>query len=184
MVLNQLIEKIKNNDPLSISSPYRKAAVAIIIRLVNNTPNIIFVLRSSDLKEHPGQIAFPGGRIDKKDTNLIDTAIRETHEEIGITLTSTDCIGRIDDFITNTSYHVTPYIFKYTGHEEYKLSDEHEDIFEVSLEFLLDENNQSSKKGFYYDREWILYSYKINDNQIIWGATGCMLFDFLQVLRS
>ena len=184
MRLNSIIEKIKKNSPISVSSPYKKASVAIIIRIIENEAHLIFVLRSEKLKEHPGQIGFPGGRVEKSDINLIETAIRETKEEIGIDISEADCIGRIDDFVTNTSYQVMPYVFLYKGSQEYTLSDEHEEIFEVSLNYLLDPKNELSKKGFYFEREWILYSYKINDGRIVWGATGCMLNDFLSVLRS
>lgn len=184
MLLNSIIEKIKKNSPLSVSSPYKKASVAIILREINNVAHIIFVLRSQNLKEHPGQIAFPGGRVEDSDHDLIHTAIRETKEEIGIDLSYSDCIGRIDDFITNTSYQVTPYVFLYKGNQDYLISDEHEDLFEVDLNYLINVENEQSKKGFYYEREWVLYSYKINNGKIVWGATGCMLNDFLSVLRS
>ena len=113
MALNSIIEKIKKNSPISVSSPYKKAAVAIIIKTIDDKPHIIFVLRSNKLKEHAGQIAFPGGRVDEEDDDLIKTAIRETKEEIGIDLDKKDCIGRIDDFITNTSYHVICHVIRW-----------------------------------------------------------------------
>ena len=92
-----------------------KSAVLVPIIFENNSANIILTYRSAKLKDHAGQISFPGGRIDKKDLSPIDTAIRETKEEIGIEKKYINIIGNLDNYVTGTGFQILPIIANVIG---------------------------------------------------------------------
>lgn len=88
----------------------RPAAVALVITAnEDNEACFIITRRASRLKHHSGQFAFPGGQLDDNESN-IDAALRETREEIGLTLTPADVLGRLDDFATRSGFRMSPIV--------------------------------------------------------------------------
>ncbi len=130
-----------------VDEPLRKrlrpAAVLIPIIERQHGLSLILTQRSAKLRQHAGQISFPGGRYEHQDQHLLTTALRETEEEIGLARRHIDLIGRIDDYYTVTGYQVTPVIGLVTP--PFDLTpDDHEvaEVFEVPLEFILNPRNQ------------------------------------------
>ncbi|WP_371734408.1 CoA pyrophosphatase [Thalassospira sp. B30-1] len=99
--------------------------------------------RTDHLSDHAGQISFPGGRQEDHDNTLEETALRETEEEIGLSRTHIELVGRLDDYYTVTGYRVTPVVGLITP--PFDLApDAHEvaEVFEVPLEFIVEPQNQ------------------------------------------
>ena len=198
--MNNTNQKIVPEARSSVSlSELKTAAVAIILiekysKIKNDFEySIVFGQRSNKIRYHKGQIAFPGGSLDKEDENLKETAIRETCEEIGINIdlnsSEWEFLGQYPkNFITVSDFLITPFIFVYRLKNGGKLNfkpdgSEIIEVFEVPMEHLLDPANLSMEK-----REWQgniidMYFYRFN-GKTIWGITGWLLHDFLSSLTK
>src|SRR5512138_1389868 len=90
------------------------ARAAVLVPIVDAVdcvePELLFIVRKSDLARHPGQIAFPGGRAEPSDRDLAHTALRETHEELGISPDRIEVLGLLDDVPTPTQFVITPVV--------------------------------------------------------------------------
>jgi len=89
---------------------YRKAAVLVLIVCIEGEWNLLFTKRSDSLKNHRGQVSFPGGAKEDNDIDVVATAIREAQEEIGISRDNIKVIGRMPEFLTISDFAVTPVI--------------------------------------------------------------------------
>jgi len=96
--------------PQFLTEPPRLAAVLIPFLSGEAGWHILFTRRHSDLPEHSGQVAFPGGRADPEDLSLEQTALRESYEEIGLKPQDVRILGRLQDYLTITNYRVTPIV--------------------------------------------------------------------------
>jgi 8-oxo-dGTP pyrophosphatase MutT (NUDIX family) len=172
----------KNRAPLTkdmawLNTPIIPAAVLVAIVLREKNMGILLTQRSSQLKHHAGQIAFPGGKIEQSDKSPEDAAVRETAEEIGIEKKYILPVGRLGDYITVTGFRVTPIVA--TLSPLFSLSpsfDEVQHIFELPLALCLDQRQYQQRvichpKGTL--RVTHLLPYK---EQVIWGATATILY--------
>ncbi len=160
----------------------KKAAVLIIIY----NKSIIFIKRNKDLKIHPGEISFPGGTFDEKyDNSLLDTALRETNEEIGIKSDDIVILGEMDPFQTLvTNINVVPFIAKSKREnlEFYICPDEVEKILIVPIKHLLD-NKFKVKVPLKFHGQLYYNTFYYYKNNLIWGATSRILDEFLKNKR-
>lgn len=153
----------------------RPAAVLVPLIQKDGAWHIILTMRSSALKHHPGQIPFPGGKQDASDVTLVDTALREAHEEIGLPPETVEVLGQLPPHETVTGFEVTPVIGCIgADFEERAELGEVAEIFSVPLDFLTNSTNfqiQSrrwrGKSRYYYTIPYGPY--------YIWGATARML---------
>ena len=131
---------------------------------------------------HKGQISFPGGGRDAEDPHLIHTALRETHEEIGVHPSHVDILGRLDDHRTISNFLVTPYVGWLDRYPyEWRFSeDEVAYLLEVPLDHLRDPANYIPDRRVINGREVVLPSYQF-EQDLIWGATARMLTNFLDI---
>ena len=167
-------------------SPLKPAAVLIGL-VENKTPeqglNIILTKRASHLKHHPSQISFPGGKAETKDKNLIATALREAHEEIGLCPSAITVIGQLPSYETISGFRVTPIIGIVKSDQSFCI-DENEvsEVFQVPLNhFLAEENHlsiQTTKQGEHFNIHFLPYN-----EYNIWGATASMLKDLVLHIR-
>lgn len=143
--------------------------------------SMLFTLRSRHLKHHAGQVSFPGGKQEPSDNNLLSTALRETHEEIGIHPQCIEVIGSLPRYRTVSRFEVVPYVGFVRMPLEMALdTNEVESVFEVPLSFLLDKNNhfihwvkrKNAAQHPIYFIKW--------HEQVIWGATAA----FVRVLSN
>lgn len=158
------------------------AAVLVLIYEHEGVPHIIFQKRTDKVDTHKGQISFPGGGADPEDANLIQTALRETHEEIGVEPGHVDVLGRLDDMITVSNFRVTPYV-GWLSHFPYEWTFSEFEVaylLEVPIPYL------RSDECFVPDRRIVngevrtMAAYRWGDD-LIWGATAYMLKRFLDL---
>ena len=173
--LNQInLKKIDENLP--------QAAVLILIVENEKDYSIVFTERSKRLPSHSGEVSFPGGKKENEDKNLIETALRETHEEIGIKPSSIKVLGRMNSQESRFGLSVTPYIGYTTGNLEFILEPkEVETIFTVPLEYLkknpLISNKITNASGETFETPVINF-----ENYKIWGLTLGFTLQFLNLI--
>ncbi|BDT79471.1 coenzyme A pyrophosphatase [Polynucleobacter yangtzensis] len=160
-----------------------KAAVLIPLVLKEGGLSVLLTQRTNHLRDHAGQISFPGGRMDPEDQSPNDTALRESQEEIGLDPKRVEIIGHMPQYLTVSGYSVTPVVGLVQAQAEYVLDEfEVADVFEVPLSFLLDPANhqvrlwQSEQGG----RRFYSMPY---ENRFIWGATAGMLRNLYHLLK-
>jgi 8-oxo-dGTP pyrophosphatase MutT (NUDIX family) len=148
-------------------------------------PHVVFQKRTDRVEAHKGQVSFPGGRRDPEDPHLLHTALRETHEEIGVDPAHVEVFGEIDQIRTISNFVVTPYVGWLDRYPyEWRFS-EHEVAYllEVPVDHLLDPVNFVPDRRQVGGREIVMPSYRWRDD-LIWGATGRMLTNFLDLWNA
>jgi 8-oxo-dGTP pyrophosphatase MutT (NUDIX family) len=162
---------------------FKRAAVLIPLFKKNGEYHILFTRRTDMVEHHKGQISFPGGRQDKKDKDLLTTALREAREEMGIEKKDVRILGELDDICTaTTDFCVSPFVALIPYPYPFKVnSREIEEVLEVPLSVLLDESRfrQELHKGD--GKPFLVYFYQHKDHTI-WGATAGILKQLLDLL--
>lgn len=160
-----------------------EAAVLIPLLLKDDGLSVLLTQRTNHLRDHAGQISFPGGRMDPGDAGPNDTALRESQEEIGLEPSRVEIIGHMPQYLTVSGYSVTPVVGLVQAQAEYVLDEfEVADVFEVPLQFLMDPANHQvrmwqSEQG---SRRFYAMPY---ENRFIWGATAGMLRNLYHLLK-
>ena len=165
-----------------LTSDLMAAAVLIPIITREASLSVLLTERSPDLKHHAGQISFPGGRMDAADRDIRATALRETHEEVGIDPAHVEIIGYLDPNPTVTGYAVTPVVALVELRQKLVIDPlEVKSAFEVPLPFLLDEDNQQSAEREFEGVMVPIAEFNFGQYRI-WGATASMLIQFRKFL--
>jgi len=159
---------------------------AVLVPVVNRPEGLTLLLtqRSAELPDHPGQISFPGGRVEPGDRSLAHTALRETVEEVGLAQDRVHILGELADYETVTGYRVTPVV----GWVEppFTLTTDPVEVaeaFEVPLAFLLDPANQQRHYRVLGELRRDFWAIPWRD-RYIWGATAAMLLILDRTLRA
>jgi 8-oxo-dGTP pyrophosphatase MutT (NUDIX family) len=166
--------------------PLKSAAVLIALVEPDHADEGLQVLltkRASHLKHHPSQVSFPGGKAEQEDNSLIDTALREAFEEIGLSREAVSVAGQLPPYQTISGFQVTPIIATVARSQAYKI-DENEvaEIFQVPLQHFLTTNDHhvftASRNGKAHNVHFLPYKH-----YNIWGATAVMLKDLVSHLN-
>ena len=178
--LNQYFKAIGKDTNIEFSP------AGVLIPLVQQPTssgwNVILTKRAEHLKHHAGEISFPGGRFENIDQNLMKTATRETHEEIGIAPENIEILGKLPMQKTISGYLVTPFVGKIKKREILKIDkNEVETAFEVPLEFALDPENHQKVQQQVGELAFSFYAIHYQ-NYRIWGATARMLINLSRLL--
>lgn len=183
----RLREALAGYAPQTIQpdTPLPPAGVLLILHERPDGPYVIFQKRTDHVRDHKGQISFPGGMMDPGDESVLHTALRETFEEIGVSEDHVEVFGQLDDMVTVSNFLVTPYVGWLERYPyEWVFSDmEVAYLLEVPLAHLLDPLNQVPDRRVINGREYTFQSYQFEDD-LIWGATARMLGNFLDICRS
>jgi len=153
------------------------AAVLLPI-IAREEPAVLFTRRTPHLSRHGGEVSFPGGRVDEGDLTLVETALRETQEETGITAAFVNVAGFLDSYETGTGFAILPVVGLLSeGYELMPDANEVEEVFEVPLVFLLDPDNRERRSMEWQGRRREFYAFTY-DRHYIWGATAGILVNF------
>lgn len=149
---------------------------AVLVAIVDRCePGLILTVRPETLRQHPGQIAFPGGRIDPGDDGPVAAALREAQEEIALQPADVDVIGLADGYRTVTGFHVTPVVAVIPP--DLALTPQPGEvaaIFEAPLDYLLRPAHQQVRTILWNGRERSYYEI-VWEGHLIWGATAAMI---------
>lgn len=170
---------------LQREGPLTPAAVLFPIVQREGGATVLLTQRTAHLKDHPGQISFPGGRVEPDDESPLHTALRETEEEIGLKRGHITLLGYLPEYRTGTGFRVTPVVA--TVRPPFDLVPdpfEVAEVFEVPLSFLLDADNHQQHSLHYRGALRHFYAMPYGD-YFIWGATAGMirsLFDRMAIV--
>ena len=169
------VKTVHPESDFPLIEPGRPAAVLIPLIDDGDSLRVLFTERAKHLKHHPGQVSFPGGKLEDSDENLMFTALRETEEEIGIPANLIDVVGTLPKFRTISRYEVVPFIgFVNPGYQLTLDRNEVESVFEVPLSYLIDKNNHFIHWTKRRNRQHPIYFITWQD-RTIWGATASFL---------
>jgi 8-oxo-dGTP pyrophosphatase MutT (NUDIX family) len=154
--------------------PIRPAAVLVGI-VDRPAPAVLLTQRAHHLPDHPGQVSFPGGKIDKSDANPLDSALREAEEEIGLDRKFVEPLGYLDLYMTTLGYRIVPVIARVQPGFALTLNTSEVDAsFEVPLAFLMDMNNVQRHSRDWQGMTRHYYAFTFGEHYI-WGVTAGIL---------
>jgi len=161
----------------------KRASVMIPLVPIEGEWHLLFSRRSPELSVHSGQISFPGGGAHRGE-ELVDAALREMYEEVGVEPSIVEVIGRLDDVITRTGFLVAPFVGVLATRPDYVLQEsEVDEVFEVPMEHLLRDGTPSIRYVDYKGSSYPVYVYP-TELMNIWGLTGRILKGFIDVVRE
>ncbi len=162
----------------------RAAAVLVPVIMRANGLQILLTQRPEHMKSHAGQISFPGGKVERDDQNMIDTALRETEEEVGITRNFIEPVGLLERYSTGTGFDITPVVALVQPEFILKIDpNEVAEAFEVPLRFLMDDNRYETHNWDWKGKTYFFHAISYGE-RYIWGATAGILRNLSERLRS
>ncbi|HUE11140.1 MAG TPA: CoA pyrophosphatase [Steroidobacteraceae bacterium] len=173
-------------ERMRASLPKERVPAAVLVPLVERAAGLTVLLtqRAATLKDHAGQISFPGGRIEPTDADAWHAALREAHEEIGLSESFVEFAGYLPDHWVGTGFRVTPGVGFVNPRYELRIAQaEVHDVFEVPLDFILDAANHKSRMRRMGDVTLEVYDIPYGERNI-WGATAGMLMTLRRLLQA
>lgn len=163
-----------------------RTPAAVLVPIVNRAGGltVLFTQRSEALPDHPGQISFPGGRVDPEDASVVAAALREAQEEVGLSPDNVTVLGQLATYETVTGYYVTPIV----GWVEPPFSIVNDpievaEVFEVPLSHLLTPGNLQRHFRMIGERRRDYFAIPF-EKRTIWGATAAMLVMLARTLNA
>jgi 8-oxo-dGTP pyrophosphatase MutT (NUDIX family) len=176
----EVLERMRS----SLTTPLVPAAVLVPLVEREGGLTVLLTQRAATLKDHAGQISFPGGRIEPDDADAWRAALREAREEIGLSDAFVEFAGFLPDHWVGTGFRVTPAVGFVNPRYELRIAEaEVHDVFEVPLQFILDEANHKARTRVLAGSALTVYDIPYGD-RIIWGATAGMLLTLRRQLRA
>ena len=166
-------------------NPKKAAVLALFYPNKRNETSILLTQRASYKGTHSAQISFPGGKVEKTDKNLQETALREAFEEVGIHKEDVTVIREMTDvYIPPSNFLATPFIAYANAEPKYLINHEVDSIIEITVNDLLSESSITSiTMNTSYMNNIDVPAFSIN-SKIIWGATGMMLSEIKDLLKT
>lgn len=164
--------------------PIRPAAV--LVPLIDHEPNpsVLLTRRTDSLRQHAGQISFPGGAIEAQDPDPVAAALRETREETGMDTSDVEILGFLDTYLTITRFAITPVVARVAPGKTLQANPrEVSELFEVPLAHVLNPNNVRSHVGRRGEIRVRYFSIPYQDRHI-WGATAGMLMNLANKIKD
>jgi 8-oxo-dGTP pyrophosphatase MutT (NUDIX family) len=162
------------------------ARAAVLIALVQGSEGLSLLLtrRTESVETHKGQISFPGGVQDHPGERAVETALRETKEELGIEPGLVEILGMLDEKLVPTKFVITP-VVGYLKHPPAITIHPGEvaEVFSVPLSFFADDANASSEQRLFEDRTVTVWHFHYQQHHI-WGATAAIIRDLVELIHS
>ncbi len=179
-------EKWRDKNIIKNQNPRQAAVMALFYPDISNITKLLLILRKTYSGVHSNQIGFPGGKVEPEDIDLLDTAKRETHEEVGVHPNSVKVLKKLSEiYIPPSNFLVQPYIGLYANPKPFKIQeDEVEALVEVKLiDFLNEENLIEQQLSTSYAKNIHVPAFKLN-GYTVWGATAMMLNEIKDLLNK
>ena len=173
MLLDDLKSKLSSpiNPTLENTGKFRLASVLAVI--YDKEPVVVMTEKPKHMKFHAGEISFPGGKLDINDSDLLETALRETSEEIGLTITQDQIVGQLEPVVTlNSGFLILPFVSVVDEIPTLVANSEVEKIFHIPLESFLDTAARDPDPSHNIIQEMYTFEY---EKQIVWGASARIL---------
>jgi 8-oxo-dGTP pyrophosphatase MutT (NUDIX family) len=188
--LRDALERGRRRSPVLLEGDVLEGAdddltpAAVLVAVVDHvSPTVILTERPETMRRHPGQISFPGGRIDPEDDGPVAAALREAEEEIALPRESVEVVGTADRYRTVTGFEVTPIVGVVPpGLDLRPQPGEVAAMFEAPLHFLLDPRHQVVRTAVWQGRERSYYEIDWEGRRI-WGATAAMIVNLSRRLE-
>ncbi len=173
-------------DWAGLSMQRESMPAAVLVPLIDHgtSQSVLLTRRTDHLHHHPGQISFPGGRVETVDGSPTDAALRETEEEIGLDRRHVELLGALPDYVTGTGFRITPLVG--IVHPPFKLTlDAFEvaEAFEVPLEHFLNPANHQRHKMEFQGRMVSFHAMPYH-NHYIWGATAGIIMSLYRLMQG
>lgn len=182
-MLDKLAQRIQCYSPRALALPPHTREAAVLMPLTRTeNPELLLTLRAKNLSTHGGEVAFPGGRRDPEDRDLVYTALRETHEEVGLEPELVQVVGSLSEVVSRHGVKVTPYVGFIPDAVEYRANaGEIASIFSVPLEFFAEDPRQTTHRIDYFGHTWFVPSYQFSGYKI-WGLTAIMVVELVNLV--
>lgn len=177
-----LVQRLTDYAPRKLDLNYTEAGILVPVTDDTGNPEMIFTLRSANLSTHSGQVAYPGGKRDVGDLSLAATALRETHEEIGLPPDQVEIISPLSQVMSLHGILVSPYVGVVP--EGYPLEPnpgEIDSIFQVPLSFFLEDRRERTDAIPFQNQTIHVPCYRWGRYQI-WGLSAVVLVEFLNAV--
>ena len=176
-------QRLADSCPRFLANKYvAEAAVLISVFQREGEPYLLLTVRTQEVAIHKGQISFPGGLRDERDSSLRETALRETEEEVGITADWVEIMGQLDEYRSKTNLRVRPFVgFLKEGFTVSPNPQEVERILEVPLHFF-SQTTPREEVCQRHGRQETLYFYEYGSD-VIWGLTAAIIRDLMRLLK-
>jgi len=167
------------NLEIKSDASYRLASVLVVI--YGQSPKIIMTEKPKSMKFHAGEISFPGGKFDANDSDLLETALRETSEEIGLQVSQDQVIGQLTPVMTlNSGFLILPFVCLLNDIPVLMANSEVENILHIPLNSFLKTVAKDTDSSHNLIDEMYTFEYQ---NQIVWGASARILKEIENSLR-
>jgi 8-oxo-dGTP pyrophosphatase MutT (NUDIX family) len=197
LTIEQIVARLANAPPIPLDGPYpegllkerlRPAAVLIPLMMKEKSWHVLLIRRAEHSEDlHSGQVAFPGGGAHPEDLDIISTALRESHEELGILPGDVRVLGKMNEFITISSYKVTPVVGVIPYPYEFQLDKrEVTRVFSIPLEWLADPTHYEIRQRELpppYPPIEVIY-YHPYDGENLWGASARFMLGLIHILNN
>jgi len=180
--LSKVLKERKKTENPGVG--FTPSAVLVPLYEKEGQYHLLYTLRSLQVRDHKGQISFPGGVQETSDSNLIQTALRESEEEIGLKPGSVEIIGELEDILTPTQYRITPFVGLIPHPYSFTLNAiEIAELVEVPLNFLLEPANLCYGRPDIEDCQWDTPFFRY-ERHTIWGATGRITKELVELIQQ
>jgi len=171
--------------PITLGNNHRPASVLLPLLTIDHQWHLLFIRRTETVQDHKGQVAFPGGSVERDDRDIVTTALREAEEEIGLHPTDVQILGRMNPFGTVTNYLITPVVGLIPWPYPLQLqADEVVRAFTIPLSWLADPKRHDIRPVEVRGTRITAIHYERYDNEYLWGITAQITLDFLAILQS
>ncbi|MEH6575930.1 MAG: CoA pyrophosphatase [Amphritea sp.] len=180
-MINKLKQRLHGYIPRTFNSARPEAGVLIALTDNAADPQVVLTRRAGHLSTHGGEIAFPGGKRDAEDRDLLFTALREAEEEVGLSPSEVEVLGPLGQVMSKHNLRVTPFVGVISADTELVPNlDELDRVFKVPLSFFLEDHRHHTDAILFKGKTHYVPAYEFEGN-IIWGLTAYMLIEMLNI---
>lgn len=181
-MLQQLIERVRQNRPASLDMALPDASVLVPVTNSSRDPELILTRRALTMNSHAGEVAFPGGKKDPEDVDLLATALRESEEEVGLRRTDVQVLGQLSQLRSRAGIKVTPWVGLVSPDValEPNLA-ELDSIFRVPLAYFVETPTQNDHLVRWMGNEFLMPTWRYGEN-MIWGLTAYIIVDLVNTV--